>query len=1294
MRTLRIFVSSPGDVAEERVLTRRVIERVSAVTSGWARLEPVFWEHEPLRASAGFQEQIVAPADCDIVVMILWSRLGTRLPAQITRPDGSRYDSGTEFEFENAIESHRTKGLPDLLVYRKMARPVAPLDSRAELLDRLRQKEALDAFLERWFRDDEGSFTAAFHPFERQTEFEELLETHLRKLVDARIGDDAVAATQRTQRVEWTAGSPFRGLEVFQGEHAPVFFGRTAATSDVLNALRKQDAEGRPFVLILGMSGCGKSSLVRAGVLPILTQPGVIEGVALWRTALLRPGDAGSDLFASLAASLTREGALPELAADGTGTDELARMLRESPEAAAPLIKGGLSQVAAELARDEGLERQPRVRLALLVDQLEEIFTAQGVTDEDRLRFVAALDALVRSRRVWVLATLRSDFYARCAELHPLRALKEGAGQYDLLPPTHAENGQMIRRPAQLAGLDFEENEQTGERLDDLLRDAASRNPEALPLLQFTLEELYKQRDETGRLTLAAYGELGGVEGALAQRAESVFARLEPPIQETFPQVMSSLITVDVGETETVTRRRAPLGSFPAGSPARKLVDAYVESRLLVTDRDDRGGAVVSVAHEALIEHWPRLQNWLQHNRELLRVRGRIAAAAERWEGESRSSGSLLASGKSLAEAEELLRARDVDLPETERQFVTASLARGRRARWLKRSAIAALFFLAVLAAGAAYVANDRRAEAVTAREESEAVTGFLSNMLGSVNPQEIGRDVLVRDVLDEASKSVEEDLAGQPLIQARLMYTMGDTYRELGLYEPAGSLLDRTRSILVEHLGENDVLVGDSLQALANLSYEEGEYKQAQSLYERALEIQENALGPEHPAVASTLNNLADLCVTMGDYERAVETHRKALEIRESALRPDHPDLADTLSNLALALQETGAYDEARPLHERAIEILEAAHGPEHVALANPLSNLAILNAITGNHEAARPLFERALETREKALGPDHPAVGRDLENLAIHHASLGEFDAARPLFERGLAVKEKTLGPEHPSVVNALSNLAAFLVDTGHTEDALPLLEKVVRLREKTLGSEHPQVATDLENLGEILANIEEYDEARLHFQHALVIHEKTRGPDHADTARSLYLLGDLHRLQGERQEARPLLERALTIQEAALGPENPTLTGTLISLAGLFQAAGESQESLQTLDRALAINENTLGPDHPNIAMIEENRGELLKNTGEYGKARLCFDRALAIRERTKGPDHRSALLNIYNIACVCAREGKNEEALEHLQLAVERGFDGAFMADDTDLASLHGDPEFETLVARVTERNGRN
>ena len=375
-KAMRIFISSPGDVAEERTLTRRVLERLAGEFSGRIALEPIFWEHEPLLATDTFQTQIARPSETDILISILWSRLGTRLPAQFARADGSRYDSGTEYEFEDAVAAHRRQGRPDLLVYRKMADPVVSLKDKKALLEKLSQKEALDAFFSKWFQDEaEGTLIAAFHPFERSSDFEELLESHLRKLIERRLPEEEAGVKAPAAAVRWREGSPFRGLHVFCFEHAPVFFGRTKAVGEVLNALRIKASEGCAFVLVLGMSGGGKSSLAQAGVLPVLIQPGVIEGVRLWRRAIMRPGDSSGDVFDALAASILETEALPELAADNIDAAELAQLLRDTPAAVPALIKAGLAQAAAG---------KPQARLALVVDQLEELFTLERVTSAER----------------------------------------------------------------------------------------------------------------------------------------------------------------------------------------------------------------------------------------------------------------------------------------------------------------------------------------------------------------------------------------------------------------------------------------------------------------------------------------------------------------------------------------------------------------------------------------------------------------------------------------------------------------------------------------------------------------------------------------------------------------------------------------------------------------------------------------------------------------------------------------------------------------------------------------------
>ena len=419
-----------------------------------------------------------------------------------TRPDGSPYKSGTEFEFEDALEGHKQRGVPDLLVYRKTAEPLVSLKDTQAASQALTQKMLLDEFVERFFHGEDGTLIAAFQPFENAADFDTRLEDHLRKLIQSQLQKlglgIGVADREAVVRPTWTEGSPFRGLQVFEFQHHAVFFGRTRAIGEILERLKRQAAEGRAFLLVLGVSGCGKSSLVRAGVLPDLVQPGVVEGVGLWRRTIFRPSERSGDLFDGLATALRRDEALPELASDGTTVEQLALMLRSNPEAAPYLIKGALAQAASHLVKADSSPVQPAARLVLVLDQLEEMFTASDLSPDHRTAFFRAIRALTQSGQTWVIATLRSDFYHRCAEIPTLVDLKAGSGQYDVQPPDAPEIAQLVRRPTFAAGLQFEsEDLQTGQRLDDLLRDAAAANRDSLPLLEFTLDELYRLRSGT-----------------------------------------------------------------------------------------------------------------------------------------------------------------------------------------------------------------------------------------------------------------------------------------------------------------------------------------------------------------------------------------------------------------------------------------------------------------------------------------------------------------------------------------------------------------------------------------------------------------------------------------------------------------------------------------------------------------------------------------------------------------------------------------------------------------------------
>ncbi len=431
---------------------------------------------------------------------------------------------------------------------------------------------------------------------------------------------------------------------------------------------------------------------------------------------------------------------MPELRAGGVDGARLARTLRDSPDDVDLILGPALNAIAAGERDRRAADRTLEARLRVVVDQMEELFTRDWLDEPGRARYVAALAALARSGTVWVVATMRSEFFAWCAELPEMVALKAGQGQLDLLPPTFAEIGQMIRYPARDAGLRWgKDPDQPGQALDDVLQEAAWRDPKALPLLQFTLNELFRRRDNR-TLTCEAYRTLGGMEGALANHAETTFAALPPEVQAALSALLRALVTSGEGDHEPAVSRREPREPLRDDPCRRKLLDVLIDARLLVTDRDARMQPVVGVAHEALLTHWPRPKEVLDNDREFLRARSRGAAAAERWRREGRRVDFLLPEGKPLAEGRELLKMRRDDLDPDAIEFIDHSIrhrTRERRGRTRSITTITGIV-LTVVSGFAAFSFVEWR----DALDQKEIAVG---QKLGAAMPCLLGLDALLR---------------------------------------------------------------------------------------------------------------------------------------------------------------------------------------------------------------------------------------------------------------------------------------------------------------------------------------------------------------------------------------------------------------------------------------------------------------------------------------------------------------------------------------------------------------------
>jgi len=755
---LRIFISSPGDVRAPREIAALTIERLAQDYARFFAIEPYLWEYEAMVASGHFQDSIEPPSAFDVVVLILWSRLGTLLPQRTAVReyrgiDGRVPVTGTEWEFEEALQAAQHKGTPDLLVYRNMKPASFDTGDRHLREQQLQQFAALEGFWERHFLN-QGMFIGAYTSFSSDAEFASALENHLRKLVQKRI--DSLPLTQGAKVASTWARTPFRGLEAYEFEHAPIFFGQDEAQAKAMLQLTASAEARSPFLLVLGASGSGKSSLVKAGIVPKLFLPRRVSGAAFLRRVVFRPSDAldGDDLFDALARRLTtqvseHEG-LSELIAYGQSAASLATHLRNATAAPAYPIEAALGQLTAQARQSGRMLEYETAKLILVIDQLEELFTDERIPIGERRLFIQLLNGLVRSGLVWVVATMRKDFWHRADEAPELVHLSEGNGRLELLPPGPAQLSQMIRRPAEAAGVSFEVHRTTNVPLNEVISEEVAREPGALPLLSYLLDQLYRNDvlDAHGTtLTYATYEGLGRLEGAIATKAEAVLDRCAPEVRQALGSVLFSLVQMDTadGDVERAIARRVLLSTFAPDTPQRRLVEALLDpdARLLVSDAEQDSSPTVRVAHEALISRWAQARDFVQRNAEALKIRRRIEEryamwrlldgggqpARQRERASSPSMAARLAAWRSRFRREEGLLS-DIDLTDGRRllkehrtdtephlvAYIERSVADDRRIRTRANRLLTAVAtvvtLLAVVASAAGWVASKRQHEA------------------------------------------------------------------------------------------------------------------------------------------------------------------------------------------------------------------------------------------------------------------------------------------------------------------------------------------------------------------------------------------------------------------------------------------------------------------------------------------------------------------------------------------------------------------------------------------------------
>ena len=371
------------------------------------------------------------------------------------------------------------------------------------------------------------------------------------------------------------------------------------------------------------------------------------------------------------------------------------------------------------------------------------------------------------------------------------------------------------------------------------------------------------------------------------------------------------------------------------------------------------------------------------------------------------------------------------------------------------------------------------------AAEEAEAakqVTNFLVDLFRVSDPGESrGNTLTAREILDRGTRRVTTELASQPLMQARIMQTMGTVHSQLGQYAPARSLLGDVLRIREQQLPGDDPLVGETLAALGEVARARGDHDEADRLLTRALAIREKAFGTEHIDVASTLASIAALRWRQGRAAEAESLYKRVLILDRKVRTPDDPRTARDMRGLAAVYLSQKRYGEAEMLWKETLALQERTLGNDHPDVGSTLNNLGGLSYSVGRYADALPYYQRARPIIEHALGPLHPSTASVINNLAEVEWKLKHNREAEVLFRQALSVKERSLTADSPSIAVTLNGMAGLFRDQGRFVEAEPLYQRALQIRERAFGASHPDVGETLRDYADLLTRAGRGGEAR---------------------------------------------------------------------------------------------------------------------------------------------------------------------------------------------------------------------
>jgi tetratricopeptide (TPR) repeat protein len=984
-----------------------------------------------------------------------------------------------------------------------------------------------------------------------------------------------------------------------------------------------------------------------------------------------------------------RPWALPEIAESDYRTPaELARLFTEAAFAASAPILRALYRTSEAERKRQGFARQLEARLVIVIDQLDELF-GPDVTPDQRGVFARLLMALAQTGRVWLLATLRADLYERFLAEPDLMALKTGGATYDLPPPGPAELAEIVRKPAEAAGLVFGTDPESGERLDERLLREAER-PDMLPLLQLALNRLFEGRIASAggtTLTVAAYESLGGLAGIVDREAERAIAGLGEAEIGRLPQLLRRLAAIsqhdDVGTSPRLaglTIGTVPLAEALSDPPSCHLVEALVEARILLTSGEG-AAAGIRLAHQRVLTDWTRARQLVAASIRFFRVREDVEDQRRRWNDAGRSRDLLIPRGLPLASAESIVKGFGDELSPATREFVVVS---GRRARMRQRlTAVAAILFavLSLGATGAGIVAwrEEQRAER-SLHAAKNAVNVIVVDIAEGLRNVEGVRTATIRTILEKIQDTVEwltrfaPDNLSLRQLYVELLDEFATTYNTAGDVGRARTAATTALSLsrgLAERDPDNPVWQRDvsvTLNRLGSIALGSSELAEALKADEEALGIMRrlNEQDPNNATwqqeLAISLSGIGNVKSQTGDVRSALAAYDEGLAIIRRLSQRDPSNLA-LQREIAVRLNETGE--------------MKSSIGNATAAAADHEEGLAIARALVkenpGNTQWQRDVFFSLTKIGDlKAQAGDRTAAvnsyGEAIE-IARHLAVL---DPGNPSLLLDIAQGLCKMGDVKPDIADQDTRFRLY-------EQALTILRGLAG-RYPDNSAWQRELSVSLNKVGDVKLQRDDAGGAGSAYAEGLKIAARLaeRNPENLgflrDVSLTLSNLGDVRLRAGDVTGAVANYEQALA-NIRRLSDHDPAnalwlrdMTVTMNKLGDARLRTGDTGVAETTYDGSLAIARRLTERNPANaqwqwdLWFTLKKLGDAKLSLGDTGAARGFYAESLTITRRLLATDPANVqrqtdlVINLYQLASVedgSERERAVREALDILE-----------------------------------------